>query len=60
MNTVSVKNIQVVEIQAGHLKDGHHVNYNEIHENKQTFVSSDKRGFTDNRGSDKQESTVSS
>ena len=48
MNTVSVKktsNIQVVEIQIT-LQDGHHlVNYNEIHENLQAFVSWDKRGF---------------
>ena len=45
MNTVSVKktsNIQVVEIQIT-LKDGHHlVNYNEIHDNLQAFVSLDK------------------
>ena len=48
MNTVSVKktsNIQVVEIQIT-LQDGHHlVNYNEIHEKLQAFVSLDKRGF---------------
>ena len=48
MNTVSVKktsNIQVVEIQII-LQDGHHlVNYNEIHEILQAFVSSNKRGF---------------
>ena len=48
MNTVSVKktsNTQAVEIQIT-LQDGHHlVNYNEIHENLQAFVSSDKRGF---------------
>ena len=42
MNTVSVKNIQVVEIQIT-LQDGHHlVNYNE---NLQALVSSDKGGF---------------
>ena len=45
MNTVSVKitsNTQVVEIQIT-LQDGHHlVNYNEIHENLQAFVSSDQ------------------
>ena len=48
MNTVCVKktiNIQAVEIQIT-LQDGHHLaNYNEIHENLQTFVSSDKCGF---------------
>ena len=48
MNTVSVKktsNIQAVEIQIT-LQDGHHlVNYNEIHEKLQAFVSLDKRGF---------------
>ena len=42
MNTVCVKktsNIQVVEIQVT-LQDGHHlVNYNEIHEKLQAFVS---------------------
>ena len=37
--------MQAVEIQFT-LQDGHHlVNYNEIHENLQAFVSSDKRGF---------------
>ena len=47
MNTVSVKktsNIQAVEIQIT-LQDGHHLanyNENEIHENLQAFVSSDK------------------
>ena len=50
MNTVSVQktsNIQVVEILIIILlQDGHHlVNYNEIQENLQAFVSSDKRGF---------------
>ena len=50
MNTVSVKktsniHVQVVEIHIT-LQDGHHlVNYNEIHENLQVFVSLDKRGF---------------
>ena len=47
MNSVSVKksNTQAVEIQIT-LQDGHHlVNYNEIQENLQAFVSSDKRGF---------------
>ena len=48
MNTVSVKktsNVQVLEIQIT-LQDVHHrVNYNEIHEKLQAFVSSDKQGF---------------
>ena len=43
-------NIQAVEIQIT-LQDGHHlVNYNEIHENLQAFMSSDKEG---KEGSDK-------
>ena len=43
MNTVSVSNIQVVEIEIT-LQDGHHlVNYNKIHKNKQAFVSSEKQ-----------------
>ena len=49
MNTVSVKktsNVQAVEIQITLQVVGHYrVNYNEIHENLQAFVSSDKRGF---------------
>ena len=49
MSTVSVKktsNIQVVEIQIT-LQDDHRlVNYNEIHENLQVFVSLDKGWFT--------------
>ena len=37
--------IQAVEIQTT-LQDGHHlVNYNELHEKLQVFVSSDKEGF---------------
>ena len=47
MNTVSVKktsNIQAGEIQIT-VQDGHHLVNNEIHENLQVFVSSDKRGF---------------
>ena len=48
MNTVSVKktsNIQAVEIQIT-LQDGHYlVNYNEIHEILQAFVSLDKQGL---------------
>ena len=52
MNTVRVKKaniIQVVEIQIT-LQDGHHlVNYNEIHEKLQAFVSLDKQGFGQSR-----------
>ena len=48
MITVSKKktsNIQAVETQIT-LQDGCHlVNYNEIHEDLQAFVSSDKQGF---------------
>ena len=52
MNIISVKkpsNIQVVGIQIT-LQDGHHLlNYNEIHEKLQAFVSSDNQS-SDNRG----------
>ena len=59
MNTVSVKktmssniHVQMVEIQ--YKMHGHHlVNYNEIHENLQAFVSLDKMSLnSDNRGLD--------